>query len=96
MSHKKKVQLKLVGLDGNAFSILGAFQRQARREGWTKKEIDAVIEKAQSGDYANLVSVIASHCESPAGGADSDDYDSDSERDEDDEEELSEEDDEGE
>lgn len=31
----KTINLTLVGLDGNAFSLMGAFQRQARREGWT-------------------------------------------------------------
>ena len=33
----KKINLKLVGLDGNAFSIMGAFQRQARKENWDKQ-----------------------------------------------------------
>ena len=27
----KKVKLKLVGLDGNAYALMGAFQRQARK-----------------------------------------------------------------
>lgn len=56
----------MVGLDGNAFSIMGAFQRQARREGWTKEEINTVLDKARSGDYNNLICVIAEHCENPA------------------------------
>ena len=47
----KKVRLKLVGLDGNAFFLMGAFARQARREGWTKAEIDAVLNEAKSSDY---------------------------------------------
>lgn len=38
----KTVKLRLVGLDGNAFFILGAFTRAARREGWAEAEIDAV------------------------------------------------------
>lgn len=29
----KKVTVTLVGLDSNAFSLMGAFQAQARREG---------------------------------------------------------------
>ena len=53
----------MVGLDGNAFAIMGAFQRQARREGWTKEEINEVLDKARSGDYSNLISTIAEHCE---------------------------------
>lgn len=72
MEHKKKVNLTLVGLDGNAFALMGAFNRQARREGWTKEEIDFVLTKAKSGNYDNLVSTLADHCVDPAGGDDDD------------------------
>jgi hypothetical protein len=61
----KKVKLKLVGLDGNAFSVMGAFKRQARSEGWTKEEINEVLDKAMAGDYSNLISTIAEHCVNP-------------------------------
>jgi ERCC4-related helicase len=61
----KKVKLKLVGLDGNAFAIMGQFQRQARSEGWSQAEIKEVLDKAMSGDYSNLVSTIAEHCTNP-------------------------------
>lgn len=60
----KKVKLELVGLDGNAFALMGAFTRQARREKWTKEEIDSVIDDAQSGDYNHLLCVLMDHCES--------------------------------
>jgi len=63
MKNTKKVSLDLEGIDGNAFMILGAFRRQARREGWTNEEIEKVTEEAQSGDYQNLIAVIMSHCE---------------------------------
>ena len=46
----KKVSMKLVGLDGNAFSLMGAFQRQARREGWAAEEIAAVIKEDPEND----------------------------------------------
>lgn len=45
----KKVKLALVGLDGNAFVLMGAWRRQAQKEGWTKEGIDQVLTKAQSG-----------------------------------------------
>lgn len=61
----KKVNLKMVGLDGNAFAIMGAFQRQARREGWKQDEINQVLDKARSGDYSNLICTIASYCKNP-------------------------------
>ncbi len=55
----------MVGLDGNAFAIMGAFQKQARKEGWTKEEINEVLDKAKSGDYSHLISTIANHCVNP-------------------------------
>jgi len=58
----KKVNLRLVGLDGNAFCLLGAFQRQARREGWSEEEIKAVIEEAKSGDYSHLIATLSNYC----------------------------------
>lgn len=60
----KKVKLDLIGLDGNAFVLMGAFQKQARREGWTKDEIKVVLDKCTSGDYDNLVATLWDHCES--------------------------------
>jgi hypothetical protein len=58
----KRVNLELVGLDGNAFSLMGAFQRQARREGWDKEEIDEVLNECMSGNYNHLVATLAEHC----------------------------------
>lgn len=63
----KKINLKLVGMNGNAFFILGAFQKQAKKEGWTKAEIDEVLNKATSGDYDHLLATITNHCINPAG-----------------------------
>jgi hypothetical protein len=59
----KKVKLTLVGLDGNAFALLGAFQRKAKREGWTEEEIDAVMEEARSDDYDHLLATLMDHCD---------------------------------
>lgn len=58
----KKIKLKLVGLDGNAFVLLAAFQRQAEKEGWTQEDIDEVLTEAKSGDYAHLTTVLSDHC----------------------------------
>lgn len=55
---KLRVPLNLEGLNGNAFALLGAFQRAARREGHSKSAIDIVIREAQSGDYDNLLRVL--------------------------------------
>ena len=59
----KKINLTLVGLDGNAFSLMGAFQRQAKEEGWSKEEIDLVLKEAKSSDYDHLVATLDAHCE---------------------------------
>jgi len=58
----KKVKLTLVGLDGNAFFLLGAFQRAAKRQGWTPEEINAVLTEAKRGDYDHLLAVLVEHC----------------------------------
>ena len=60
----KKVKMELVGLDGNAFSLMGTFQQNARRQGWNKEEISEVIKKCMSGDYDNLLRVLMEHTES--------------------------------
>ena len=59
----KTLDLELVGVDGNAYAIMGVFSRHARREGWTQEEIDLVLEEAQSGDYDHLLCTIMTYCE---------------------------------
>ncbi len=57
----KKIKLDLCEIDGNAFALIAAFNRQARKEGWTKEEISEVVKKAKSGDYGNLLRVLYQH-----------------------------------
>ena len=64
MTTTKKVKLDLVGLDGNAFALMGAFSKQARKEGWAQDEIKAVMDEAKSGDYDHLLCVLMDHCDS--------------------------------
>ena len=64
-SETKKVALSLIGLDGNAFNLLGQFQRAARRQGWTDAEIRNVFDDATSGDYDHLVSVLIQRTKIP-------------------------------
>ncbi len=63
----KKVKLTLVGLDGNAFALLGAFRNAAIKEKWTQEEIDFVLWKAKSGDYNNLLSTLMKYSSDPFG-----------------------------
>lgn len=50
-----KPSVKLVGEDGNAFAILGACRKAARRAGWSQERIAAFIERATGGDYHHLL-----------------------------------------
>lgn len=51
-----EVQFQLVGIDGNAFSILGTAQKHARRAGLSKEQIEEYVNEATSGDYNNVIS----------------------------------------
>ena len=53
--------MQLVGMDGNAFAILGGFSREARRQGWTQPEVKKVLDEATSKDYDHLLATIVSH-----------------------------------
>lgn len=57
--------MKLVGEDGNAFAIMGRFIREARRAGWSQKEIDVVLNEAKSSDYNHLLATISDYVEEP-------------------------------
>ncbi|MGY8909796.1 MAG: hypothetical protein ACKVIG_08050 [Flavobacteriales bacterium] len=60
---EKSVNLNLIGVNGNAYAIMGAFRKQARKEGWSAEEIKAVIDEAISNDYPHLLATIENHCE---------------------------------
>lgn len=53
-----QVKVKLVGEDGNAFSILGRVRRAMKDAGVPKSEIDAFTGEATSGDYHHLLSTV--------------------------------------
>ena len=50
------IKIKLVGCDGNAFSILGRCFAAIRSSGLSKTELDEFKKQATSGDYNNLLS----------------------------------------
>ncbi|MGB1283650.1 MAG: hypothetical protein ACPG44_04220 [Polaribacter sp.] len=60
---EKTVNLDMVGVNGNAFMIMGVFQRQAKNEGWSSREIQEVLKEAKSKDYNHLLATIENHCE---------------------------------
>ena len=47
----------LVGVDGNAYCVMGYTARAMKREGFSKEEVDEMYNKAESGDYNNLLRV---------------------------------------
>jgi hypothetical protein len=55
------VELTLEGLDGNAFSLMGAWRAAAKRQGRTPAEITAVLNECMSSDYDNLLCVLVNH-----------------------------------
>jgi hypothetical protein len=59
----KKVKLTLTNLDGNCFALLGAFQKAARRQGWSQDEIKIVLDECMKGDYDHLLATLANVCD---------------------------------
>ncbi len=53
-----QVNVRLVGEDGNAFSIIGRTTKAMRRAGIPKDEIDAFTKEATSGDYDNVLRTV--------------------------------------
>lgn len=59
------VAFELVGQDGNAFGLLGAFRVAALRAGWSKEQFEAVREEACSNDYDHLLQTLLAHSYDP-------------------------------
>ena len=57
MLHFPNVGVKLVGVDGNAFVIIGKVVRALKKAGASQDEIDKYKAEAKSGDYDNLLQV---------------------------------------
>jgi len=58
MENLEPVPMRMEGLDGNAFAVLGNFRKHARRAGWPSEQIDRVVKDAQTGDYDHLLQTI--------------------------------------
>ena len=52
-----KPTVKLIGQDGNAFSIMGNIKRALKHAGADKEYIDKYLREATSGDYDHLLAV---------------------------------------
>lgn len=54
-------RFSLIGVDGNAFSLMGYTAKAMRMSGFTKDEIDKMYEEATSGDYTYLIGVCSKY-----------------------------------
>jgi hypothetical protein len=72
-----QASIRLVGEDGNAFSILARTMDALRKAGVAKDEITAYHTEATSGDYGNLLITTMNWvtCDAPSSNTDS--YDPD-------------------
>ena len=52
-----KEKYTLVGVDGNAFAIMGYVLHAMRKEGFSKEERDEYLKDAKSSDYDHLLCV---------------------------------------
>ena len=59
------VKMNLIGLDGNAFALLGAFSREAKKQGWTEEQIETVTKEAKKGSYNHLLCTLMDNIEEP-------------------------------
>ena len=59
----KKIKFELEERDGNAFMLIGAFTKEARKQGWTPEEISSFRNEAMAGDYDNLLRTIMKYSE---------------------------------
>jgi len=51
----ENIEVKLVGMDGNAFSILGRVLDAMKKAGLSQSEIDEFINEATGDNYDNLL-----------------------------------------
>lgn len=55
---ENKPVLNLVGVDGNAFALLGVASRRMKEIGKPKEEIQKVFAEATAGDYHHLLRTL--------------------------------------
>lgn len=63
LKDRPRVTVKLLGTDGNVFSILGNVTKAMKDAGWEKDEISEYREKAISGDYNHVLSITMEYCD---------------------------------
>ncbi len=76
-----QVKIKLVGEDGNAFSILGRCKNAMRKAKIPEAEQKVMLDEAMSGDYDHLLATVMKYFTLDDGDDDysNEDYDEDEE-----------------
>lgn len=64
-----KVRISLEGVDGNAFSLLGAWCHAAQSQGLTPEQIEEVTREATAGDYEHLLHTLQKYQVAPDNAA---------------------------
>lgn len=57
------MKYSLIGIDGNAFYIMGYVADAMRREGYKKSEIDRYLADCKSSDYDHLIQASVKMCD---------------------------------
>jgi hypothetical protein len=60
---EKRPVIKLVGVDGNAFGIMGKVKRVLRSAGADQEYINKYLQESMSGDYNHLLSTAMNYVE---------------------------------
>lgn len=55
------ITVELIGIDSNAFSILGACTRAMRKAHLTQSEIDTFMQEATSSNYDHLLATVCEY-----------------------------------
>lgn len=63
-NNQNKPIVRLVGQDGNAFAIIGACQKAARKTGWPTEKVNQVIgAMLQADSYDSVLCLACTHFE---------------------------------
>lgn len=53
-----EIEVDLIGMDSNAFSIIASVRKSLRRAGVDQEKIDLFVQEATSGDYDHLLQTV--------------------------------------
>jgi hypothetical protein len=53
-----EIEVQLIGINGNAFNVLGVVQKELKRHGVDAEEVKLFLDEAMSGDYTHLLGTV--------------------------------------